>query len=70
FKVIIINSSPVGLITAYTLSYASIDFIILKSRLSIILNAGFNLVINPIGLRILGQLRLLPAFNTVSLPLA
>ncbi|KAK0755698.1 hypothetical protein N5P37_011754, partial [Trichoderma harzianum] len=64
FKVIIISSSPVRLIITYTLSRASINFIILKSQLSIILNASSNLVINPIGLRILSQLKLLPTFNT------
>lgn len=70
FKVIVVGGGPVGLVAAHALSRADIDFVLLESRPSIVLDAGSNLVINPMGLRVLGQLGLLPAFDAVSSPLA
>lgn len=70
FKVIVVGGGPVGLVAAHALSRAGIDFVVLESRSSIVLDAGSNLVINPMGLRVLGQLGLLPAFDAVSSPLA
>ncbi|KAL6817684.1 hypothetical protein V8C40DRAFT_281876 [Trichoderma camerunense] len=70
FKVIVVGGGPVGLVAAHALSRAGIDFVVLESRPSIVLDAGSNLVINPMGLRVLGQLGLLPAFDAVSSPLA
>ncbi|UKZ57146.1 hypothetical protein TrVGV298_010998 [Trichoderma virens] len=70
FKVIVVGGGPVGLVAAHALSRAGIDFVLLESRPSIVIDAGSNLVINPMGLRVLGQLGLLPAFDAVSSPLA
>lgn len=65
-RFIIVGGGPVGLTAAHALSRAGIDFILLESRKSIVLEAGSNLVLLPIGLRVLGQLGLLPAINKVS----
>ncbi|KKP00391.1 hypothetical protein THAR02_07520 [Trichoderma harzianum] len=70
FKVIVVGGGLVGLVAAHALSRAGLDFVVLESRPSIVLDAGSNLVINPMGLRVLGQLGLLPAFDAVSSPLA
>ncbi|KAK1753554.1 hypothetical protein QBC47DRAFT_347547 [Echria macrotheca] len=69
FKVIIIGGGPVGLTAAHALHRANIDFTLLESRSSVVLDEGSNLVLLPIGLRLLGQLGLLDALNSVSSPL-
>lgn len=58
-----------GLTAAIALSRAGIDFVLLESRPSIVIDAGSNLVLLPYGLRLLGQLGLLDAFYSVSSPL-
>ncbi|KAK3346925.1 hypothetical protein B0T25DRAFT_290894 [Lasiosphaeria hispida] len=68
-KVIIVGGGPVGLTAAHALSRAGIDFTLLESRPSIVIDAGSNLVILPTGLRILSQLGLLETFNAASSPL-
>ena len=68
-KVIIVGGGPVGLTAAHALSRAGIDFVLLESRPSVVIDAGSNLVLNPMGLRILGQMGLLEALNNVSSPL-
>ncbi|KAK3375779.1 hypothetical protein B0T24DRAFT_664901 [Lasiosphaeria ovina] len=69
FKVIVVGGGPVGLTAAHALWRAGIDFVLLESRPSIVIDAGSNLVLLPMGLRLLGQLGLLEALNTVSSPL-
>lgn len=69
FKVIIVGGGPVGLTAANALTRAGIDFVLLESRSNIVIDAGSNLVLLPMGLRLLGQLGLLDAFNQVSSPL-
>lgn len=68
-RVIIVGGGPVGLTAAHALARANIDFILLESRQKIVLDAGSNLVLTPIGLRTLSQLGLLPALNKVTTPL-
>ncbi|KAK0742923.1 hypothetical protein B0T18DRAFT_439030 [Schizothecium vesticola] len=68
-KVIIVGGGPVGLTAAHALSRAGIDFVLLESRPSVVIDAGSNLVLNPIGLRILGEMGLLETLNNVSSPL-
>jgi len=69
FKVIVVGGGPVGLVAAHSLTQAGIDFVLLESRSSVVLDAGSNLVLTAIGLRVLGQLGLLPALDKVSSPL-
>ncbi|KAK0611226.1 hypothetical protein B0T14DRAFT_548519 [Immersiella caudata] len=69
FKVIIVGGGPVGLTAANALHQAGIDFVILESRPNIVIDAGSNLVLLPMGLRFLAQLGLLEVFNNVSSPL-
>jgi 2-polyprenyl-6-methoxyphenol hydroxylase-like FAD-dependent oxidoreductase len=69
FKVIVVGGGPVGLAAAHALSRAGIDFVVLESRPSIVIDASSNLVLLPMGLRLLGQLGLLEAFDLVSSPL-
>lgn len=69
FKAIIVGGGPVGLTAAHSLSRASLDFTLLESRPSIVQDAGSNLVLLPIGLRVLGQLGLFDAINAVSSPM-
>ncbi|KAK0714549.1 hypothetical protein B0H67DRAFT_512940 [Lasiosphaeris hirsuta] len=66
FKVIIVGGGPVGLTAANALSHAGINFVLLESRPNIVIDAGSNLVILPMGLRLLGQIGLLDTFNAVS----
>ncbi|KAH8645770.1 hypothetical protein BX600DRAFT_421339 [Xylariales sp. PMI_506] len=69
FKVIIVGGGPVGLTAAHALERAGIDFILLERRPSVVIDAGSNLVLLPLGMRILGQLGLLDHLNSVSSPL-
>jgi len=69
FKVIIAGGGPVGLTAAHALTRAGIDFVVLESRPSIVIDAGSNLVLLPTGLRLLGQLGMLDALFRVSSPL-
>ena len=69
FKVIVVGGGPVGLVAAHALSHAGIDFVVLESREHMVIEAGSNLVLTPIGLRVLGQLGLLDALDRVTSPL-
>ena len=69
FKCIIVGGGPVGLACAHALSRASLDFVVLESRSKVVLDAGSNLVLLPIGLRVLGQLGMLPAIEAISSPM-
>ncbi|ETS76616.1 hypothetical protein PFICI_12003 [Pestalotiopsis fici W106-1] len=69
FKVILVGGGPVGLAAAHALTRANIDFVCLESRPTIAIDAGASLVLSPMGLRVLGQLGLLPALNQVSTPI-
>ena len=69
-KVIVVGGGPVGVTAAHALAKAGIDFILLESRPTIVMDAGSNLVLSPTGLRALGQLGMLSALNSVSSPLA
>ena len=69
FKVIVVGGGPVGLTAAHALSKAGIDFLVLERRPEIIIDAGSNLVLSPVGLRTLMQLGILSEINAVSSPL-
>ncbi|KAK1999780.1 FAD/NAD(P)-binding domain-containing protein [Colletotrichum falcatum] len=68
--IIVVGGGPVGMTAAHALSRAGIDFVLLESRSTIVLDAGSNLVLSPTGLRALSQFGILPALNKVSSPLA
>jgi 2-polyprenyl-6-methoxyphenol hydroxylase-like FAD-dependent oxidoreductase len=70
FKVIIVGGGPVGLTAAHSLSRANLDFVVLERRAKIVEDAGSNLVLLPIGLRVLGQLGLLRKIESVSSPMS
>lgn len=69
FKAIIVGGGPVGLTAAHSLSRANLDFVVLEQRPKVVLDAGSNLVLLPIGLRVLSQLGLLPAIEGASSPM-
>lgn len=69
FKCIVVGGGPVGLIAAHALSRASIDFVVLEGRESLVIKTGASLVLLPIGLRVLGQLGLLEGVKQVSSPI-
>jgi 2-polyprenyl-6-methoxyphenol hydroxylase-like FAD-dependent oxidoreductase len=69
FKVIIVGGGPVGLTAAHALTRAGIDFVVLESRPTIVIDAGSNLVLLPTGLRLLNQLGLIEDINAISSPL-
>ncbi|KAK0621002.1 hypothetical protein B0T14DRAFT_522548 [Immersiella caudata] len=70
FKAIVVGGGPVGLTAAHSLSRANLDFVVLESRSKIVLDAGSNLVLLPIGLRVLSQLGLLPTIEAASSPMS
>lgn len=70
FRVIVVGGGPVGLTAAHALSRANLDFVVLERRGKIVEDAGSNLVLLPIGLRVLGQLGLLPTIERVSSPMS
>ncbi|KAH8651654.1 hypothetical protein BGZ61DRAFT_375282 [Ilyonectria robusta] len=70
FKVIIVGGGPVGLTAAHSLSQANLDFVVLERRTKIVEDAGSNLVLLPIGLRVLSQLGMLPKIESVSSPMS
>lgn len=65
-KVIIVGGGPVGLTAAHALSRAGIDFDLLESRHSPVIDAGSNLVLAARGTRALSQLGLLDSLRQVS----
>ena len=69
FRVIVVGGGPVGLTAAHALTQANIKFTILESRPSVVIDAGSNLVLLPMGMRLLGQLGMMDALNAVSSPL-
>lgn len=69
FKAIIVGGGPVGLTAAHSLSRANLDFVVLEQRPKVVLDAGSNLVLLPIGLRVLSQLGLLSAIEAASSPM-
>lgn len=69
-KVIVVGGGPVGMTAAHALAKAGIDFVLLESRSTIVMDAGSNLVLSSTGLRALGQLGMLSALYSVSSPLA
>ncbi|GKU09318.1 unnamed protein product, partial [Fusarium langsethiae] len=66
FKAIVVGGGPVGLSAAHALSRANIDFILLERRSSPVIDAGSNLVLNPMGIRALDQLGLEDSLEKVS----
>lgn len=66
FKVIVVGGGPVGLTAAQALHRAGIDFVVLERRPHVVIDAGSNLVLSPVGLRAMSQLGLLEALNAVS----
>lgn len=69
FKVIVVGGGPVGLVAAHALTKANIDFLVLERRSEIVIDAGSNLVLSPVGLRTLAQLGIQDAIFAVSSPL-
>jgi 2-polyprenyl-6-methoxyphenol hydroxylase-like FAD-dependent oxidoreductase len=69
FKVIVVGGGPVGLTAAHALSKAGIDFVVLERRPEVVIDAGSNLVLSPVGLRTMMQLGILKDINAVSSPL-
>lgn len=69
FKVIVVGGGPVGLTAAHALQRADIDFLVLERRAEIVINAGSNLVLSPVGLRTVAQLGIAEEINAVSAPL-
>ncbi|CAH0054417.1 unnamed protein product [Clonostachys solani] len=69
FRVIVVGGGPVGLSCAHALSQAGIDFIVLEQRSSFVIDAGSNLILVPMSMRVLGQLGLLEELKKVSSPL-
>ncbi|PYI01546.1 FAD/NAD(P)-binding domain-containing protein [Aspergillus sclerotiicarbonarius CBS 121057] len=59
FKVIVVGGGPLGLTAAHALSHAGIDFVVLESRDSVVLDQGASLVLGPPTLRVMHQLGLL-----------
>src|SRR4051794_15693174 len=70
FMAIAVGGSPVGLTAAHSLSRANLDFVVLERRSNVVEDAGSNLVLLPIGLRVLGQLGLLPTIESLSSPMS
>ena len=70
FKVIVVGGGPVGLTAAHALSKAGINFSVLERRSEIVIDAGSNLVLSPVGLRTIMQLGILKEINAVSSPLS
>jgi 2-polyprenyl-6-methoxyphenol hydroxylase-like FAD-dependent oxidoreductase len=66
FKAIVVGGGPVGLSAAHALSRANIDFVLLERRSSPVIDAGSNLVLNPMGIRALDQLGLGDSLEKVS----
>ena len=69
FKVIVVGGGPVGLTAALALEKAGIDFVLLERRSHVVIDAGSNLVMSPIGMRALYQLGLRQSLEAVSTPL-
>lgn len=69
FRVIVVGGGPVGLTASHALSRAGIDFVLLESRPTIVVNEGASLVLLPSGQRMLAQLGLLDEVNCLSTPL-
>jgi 2-polyprenyl-6-methoxyphenol hydroxylase-like FAD-dependent oxidoreductase len=55
FKIVVAGAGPVGLILAYALSAAAIDFVCLDKRDTLFEDAGASLVLLPHTLRVLSQ---------------
>ena len=66
FKVIVAGGGPIGLTAALALSQANIDFVVLEKYGKIVAEAGSDVVISPIGMRIISQLGLFEEFIRVS----
>lgn len=66
FKVIVAGGGPIGLTAALALSQANIDFVVLEKYGKIVAEAGSDVVISPIGMRIISQLGLFEEFVKVS----
>lgn len=65
-RVIVVGGGPVGLTAAHALTKAGIDFLVLERRPQIVIDAGSNLVLSPVGLRTLDQLGVIDQINAVS----
>ena len=69
FRVLVVGGGPVGLTAAHVLHQAGIDFLLLERRPHVVIDAGSNLVLNPMGMRVLWQLGLQQSLDAVSSPL-
>ena len=70
FKLIVVGGGPVGLTAAHALTKAGIDFILLERRQEVVIDAGSNLVLSPVGIRTLAQLGIKKEIYAVSSPLS
>lgn len=68
-KAIIVGGGPVGLVMAHALHHIGVDFVLLESRDSAVVDAGSNLVILPMAMRPLYQLGLEDALLKNTVPL-
>lgn len=59
FKVVVVGAGPVGLVAAYALTAAGIDFVVLEGRPEVVQDVGASLVLAPHSLRLLAQFGLL-----------
>jgi 2-polyprenyl-6-methoxyphenol hydroxylase-like FAD-dependent oxidoreductase len=69
FRVIVVGGGPVGLTAAHALHRAGIDFLVLERRPEVVIDAGSNLVLSPVGLRTMTQLDIVGDLNAISSPL-
>ncbi|OTA99365.1 hypothetical protein M426DRAFT_16488 [Hypoxylon sp. CI-4A] len=65
FKVIIVGGGPVGLTAAHALSQAGINYVLLESRDSCVIDVGASLGLWPQALRVLAQFGLLERLRAV-----
>lgn len=69
-KIIVVGGGPVGMTAVHALTRAGIDFVLLESRPTVVMDAGSNLVLSLTGLRAPSQFGILPALEKCSSPLA
>ncbi|KAH6959439.1 hypothetical protein DER45DRAFT_584883 [Fusarium avenaceum] len=69
FTVIIVGGGPVGLLTAYALHRAGIDFVVLEQQSDVFEDVGASLIVSPHNLRVFHQLGLWNHLEGIGYPL-